>query len=399
MRLFSRKKATSSLSEMYRSARSLEAIEDFSRANVPSEDRVPEHSTTDDREYHGFSEDQQFWDFIFDTNDAWGRTVVLDYFVLSEWVPRVPGLFWSRGAAALRELATKAVQYESDGWTIFSPFGKSQKVLGGIGTLKFPPDEKGYRLVSVSAGQNASSGVPVLISPDAWEWHGFVEGHFIPRLTAKWLSMANSSWADRFISIRGIPKGFLVINRPDQAERSNVTQIAPTQFHPCTVMEYYTRSAKLYDFVYASADSGDSTYRSQLEHFFDKYKRDKGRYGRYLLAGDLDNPMWEADFESPEALQRAEPGAKSQLELLQARVRGDVFRDKNLEAIVELLAEKYDNDGLKRIAAAIGVPESHWYTGRASADSAVDLLNVCVDRNKVEELLDGIAIDYPESFM
>lgn len=110
------------------------------------------------------------------------------------------------------------MQYKSKTWHVFKPLGKSQMVSGGVGTLRFPPDEMGRRLVSLSAHHNASSGIPVLISSDVWDAHSLAEGRVINIVTARWQSMGNSGWAGRFPSISGIPKGFLVVNNPKQVQ-------------------------------------------------------------------------------------------------------------------------------------------------------------------------------------
>lgn len=386
-----------SLSEVYRSARSLEAIENYALASSPSVQEVETRLPQRDNLQHVYH-DKEFWQLVFEVPDAWGQTFNINYVVMSEWVPRVPGLYWSRGATDLRSLGDNAVQYESKDWRVLKPLGKSQKVFGGVGTLKFPPDESGRRLVSLCAGQNASAGIPALISPEVWEHCQLGEGRFVPLTKAKWQRMSDVGWAERFPSIKGIPKGYLVVDHPGQMSRQS-TETAAIQFHPCTVMEYYRGDAKLFDLVYATADTREPDYRSQLERFFESYKNDVGRYGRYLLSADISDPWWEAEFDSPAALQRAEPGAKSQLALLQARVRKESFKGQNLDDIVQLIAGKYDNDGLTRISTVIGVPPAHWFVGRAVADSTIDLLTLCVSRGKVEELLDAVEKEYPASFM
>lgn len=228
-----------------------------------------------------------------------------------------------------------------------------------------------------------------------WEHHRLEEGSIV-WLRAKWQPLPDR-WAGRFASVRGIPKGHLLVSRPGQVARVKNVK-APTQFHPCTVMEYYEGDAKLYDFVFATADTRLPNYRGRVEDFFEQYKRARGRFGKYLISADIADPLWEAEYESPDALRRAEPGAKSQLELLQARVRGESFRGRRLDLIVQFLSRHYDNDGLRRISETIGVPHAHWFTGAAGADSSVQLLQLCVDRGKVEELLDAAAAEHPRAF-
>jgi hypothetical protein len=342
-------------------------------------------------------DDKYFWSKVLsDPQKAWGQRFQFDNAALSTWVARVPGLFWSEGAKALRKITVDAIEYKSDDWLVLRPQGKSQQVLGGIGTLKFPPDENGYRLVTLSCGHNASSGVPMLVSPEVWKQHKLDDGSILG-LWAKWQPMP-SVWAERFPSIKGIPKGYLVINHQTHVYSASAMH-APTQFHPCTVMEYYQGDAKLYDFVYATADTGVRNHRRYIETFFGEYKKARGRFGKYLMSADISDPLWEAEYDSPIALQRAEPGAKSQLELLRMRVQGESFKGNNLDLIAQFLAREYDNVGLRRISEIIGIPSAHWFTGSAVADSCVQLLHMCVDRGKVEELLDAVAVEHPQAFL
>jgi hypothetical protein len=384
-----------SLPELYRCARSLEAIENFARAEPSSPSKI--YKDTERQAIEFIYSDKDFWSMVLaDSSQSWGKQFHLYYAALSLWVARVPGLFWSKGAKALREITPDIVEYKSEGWVVLEPRGKSQQVLGGIGTIKFPPSGNGFRLLTVSCGHNASSGIPVLISPAVWEHHKLGDGSIL-ELQAKWQPMA-TKWTERFPSIKGIPKGYLVVNDPGQV-LNVVDRNSPTQFHPCTVMEYYQGDAKLYDFVYATADTGLKNYRKAVEMFFEQYKKDRGRFGRYLMSADIADPLWEAEYDNPAALQRAEPGAKSQLELLQMRVRGDSFKGRNLELIIQFMAREYQNDGLRRISQTIGIPPAHWFTGGTTADSAIQLVHICADRGKVEELLDAVAIEFPNAFI
>lgn len=386
-----------SVSELYRCARSLEAVENYARAGLQVSDEVLEDAMP--REAHNFvRDDKYFWRKVLaDPQKAWGQPFQLYASALSMWVARVPGLFWSKGAQALRKIEADAVEeYKSHDWVVLRPPGKSKQVLGGIGTLKLPLDENGCRLVTLSNGHNASSGIPTLISPEVWEHHQLNDGSILG-LWAKWQPMP-VGWAERFPSIKGIPRGYLVVSDPNQVYEV-FNENAPIQFHPCTVMEYYQGDAKLYDFVFAAADTGVRNYRREIEDFFEKYKNAQGRFGKYLISADIADPLWEAEFDSPEALRRTELGAKSQLELLQARVRGDSFKGLDIDLIVQLLAREYDNDGLRRISEMIGIPPAHWFTGGAASDSSVQLLHVCVHRGKVEELLDAVAGEHPQAFL
>ncbi len=396
MKISKRGKTAMSLSETYRATRSLEAMENYGKAAMP---RITSRGMIAPLNKKRYVSDERFWRSVIKPQSVWGMTVRLENFALSEWVARVPGLFHSKGALAMRALADDEVDYTSNEWRVLNPLGKSMEVMGGKGSLRLPPDERDYRLVSLSSLWNASSGVPALISPEVWEYHALQEGSLIKSVEGKWQSMFGNRWAERFPSVRGIPKGYLIVDQPEKLKRDELKRVVPTQFHPFTVMEYASGSAKLYDFVYATADTGVPRYRSKLMNFFKEYKQKKERYGRYLLSADVSDPLWESEFERPEDLMRAQPSSRSQLELLQARVRADCFKGKNLDAIVQMLAEKYDGTGLQRVSRMINVPPAQWYTERAAADLAADLLALCLQRGKVEELLDVVAAEYPYDFV
>lgn len=287
------------------------------------------------------------------------------------------------------------MEYGSKSWVVLQPRGKSQQVFGGIGSVKLPPNEYGFRLVTLSGGHNASSGIPALISHDIWDYYKLRDGNNLTA-RAKWQPMP-VGWAERFPSIKGIPKGCLVITNISQLSIVD-DEVDPVQFHPCTVMEYEKGNSILYDFVYATLDTGMRSYRKNVEKFFEKYRTASNRYGKYPLSSDVADPLWEAEYMSPADLIRTEAGAESQLELIQARVRNESFKGRNLETIIEILNVNYDVEGLKRVSTIIGISPSLWYRGGRLAAASADLLQECVKKGKVEELIDKIAIDYPESF-
>lgn len=380
------------ITEMCHAARALEASENYAGfARLPNSNlRLPDTALLNETQRIKRGE-KEFWSKVFNKRIVWNTPVELYNFALSEWVARIPGLFWTPGANTVRKSASRAGREQSERWAALPPLGKSRKVMGGVGTLRFPPDLRdGYRLAGLTSGLNASAGIPVLIAPDVWRHRELCEGKVINRLTARWQSMSATSWAERFPSTRGIPKGFLVVENPD--DLSSDPSIVATKFHPCSVMEYLSDDSILYDFVYATADTGKSNYRSYIKEFFADYKNANERYGRYLLAADVEDPLWEAEFETPEALCRADSGAKSQLELLQERIRGSCFNNQNLDEILKLLNKRYEIDDLKCLSFDIGISPSVWYKGSSVAKSSADLLAECVRHKKVEELLDAIIL-------
>lgn len=400
-----------SLSTLYRGTRSIEAIENYAIATTWKSSRhvfkssslknslrhlsspgILRRSRTGSRSeniHYNFYDDHEFWNIILTSpaDGTYGHSFSFFYCVLSEWVARVPGLFWSTGADTLRKLAEGAIEFKSAEWTMYQPLAKSQVVLGGVGTLKFSPDVMGNRLVTLSCGHNASSGVPVIISSEVWEYYKFREGDILSG-EARWQGMP-MGWAERFPSIRGIPRGCLVISHPSQIHIVERNQ--PVQIHPCTVMEYYAGNAILYDFVYATADTNVRDYRQKLEQFFDGYKARNERYGRYLIPADQSHPLF--DIEGTSSSNQL---SQSQLRLLKERVHQRSFRGQDINELLQVLTSNCSNDDLQALSRDIQLDSNIWFTtGATVAQSSNVLLDICIQRNKVEELVDALARQKP----
>lgn len=398
-----------SLSILYRCVRSLEAIENYAIArkwrflgkgvrqgslkyhssNPSSSDNSPLSSSNlvSENTYY-FRSDKEFWKMILASpNQTYGQTFNFGYLALSDWVARVPGLFWSQGAKTLREQAKSAIDLKSLEWTVYHPLGKSQLVLGGVGTFKFSPDVMGNRLVTLSNGHNASSGIPAIISPEVWDHYKLNQGDILS-VEAKWQEMP-LGWAEQFPSIRGIPRGCLVIRNPRQIFGVEARK-QPVQFHPCTIMEYHSGDAILYDFVYATADTSITDYRQVLERFFDEYKDRNERYGKYLLPADHSTPLFDAEYAGA-----SKWGDQFHLNLLKQRVRKRSFKGQTIDELLQALTSNCSNDDLQVLSRDIKLPISIWYTGAASARSADQLLDICIQKKKVEELVDALALQKP----
>ena len=234
------------------------------------------HVEVSHRDYY---DDGIFWGRVLaGPEDAWGTLFWIDIAVLSEWIARVPGLYWKPESAQFRQLSPEAVEYKSQTWVTYRPEGKSRKVMGGIGTLRFPPGQDGRRLVSLTTTCNVSAGVPALVSPEVWDRHELREGVLLGG-RARWQPMV-LGWSSYFPSTRELPRGYLIVDDPDTIEVHDPGHRAPTLIHPFTVMEYSRGAVELFDFVYAAADTGESRYRQRLERFFDSYKDRHERYGR-----------------------------------------------------------------------------------------------------------------------
>ena len=345
-----------------------------------------------------FYSDELFWNDVMGSPDEyWGKMFHAYNIVLSEWVARVPGLYWKPESAALRQVNPAAIERQSEEWIQYNPGGKSGKVMGGIGTIRLAPSLDGSRLLCLTSSANASTGVPVLVSSEVLDkigqlGSGSLEGRMFNHLIMRWQPMTNS-WASQFPSIRGIPRGHFVLDDPDQI-KPEMNAVAPTQFHPFSVMEYSNQNAELFDYVFATADTGDANHRQYLEEFFERYKNDFGRHGRYLLASDMYEPLWDADYNSPAELRNLDPGGKSQLELLEARVREHMLGKNTIETVLEELGSTTATEAeLGRLSDEILINRALWLGGSTHVEKCSKFLAYVVGlgHEKFEELIEKLS--------
>jgi len=374
-------------------ARILESADNYTRASVPA---VLNRSGRPSKSYGlSFYDDGAFWhDVLRAPTRAWNTRVdVLDCVVFSEWIARVPGLYWRPESARLRQFTHDAVEgYDLDGVTL-RPYGKSQIVVGGVGTLKLPPSSQGYRIGTVTMSANVSTGVPVLVSPDVWDWHALHEGALIRLQQPVWTQMP-LEWSERFPS-RGHPVGCLLLSDPKVL--TVVDRDAPTQIHPFTIMSYADDTAEMFDFVFATGVTSDSDHRQKLEEFFESYKSRSGRQGKYLISADIADPLWDSEFASPQELSRANPSAASHLKMLERRVRDRLFGNDTERELLRELSALPDIDYLRRVSTLAGIEPSTWQAGGSIADAAAQFL-ARTTRAHIPSIIEALAIARPRAF-
>lgn len=378
-----------------------EALANYSLADAPltegqigdDEAQAPTYGSAfyDDRDIwrdllrlHAYTrEDEEYSGRRVDSPDPnrWNTVCNLYKFAVSEWVARVPGLYWLPGAQHMRTVHPSQIESRSEGWLTYSPRGKSQTVSGGVGTLKLSPSESGYRLATLTASCNASTGVPALISPDVWDHHRLREGSIINCDATRWRAMP-MQWAAQFPIMRQLPRGCLVLDKIENVQ--DVEYGAPIQAHPFSIMEYWDGPVRLFDFVYATADTTDESFRDDLSRFFEAYRLANDRAGNYLIAADVAEPMWEADFPSPEALRR-ERGAH--LRLIERRVEDTIRGVDFTEVLIKHLSKAASLTDLKRISANAGIEWRRWSEGGAIGDEATRLVEDAMSSGKQQALL------------
>lgn len=381
-----------------RAARAIEAVENYSRADAPL-DRGPPLLAEPPAGDEGCGSDGLFWGMVSrhlnrDADGGWGRRFHITSSFLTGWIARVPGLFWSPVAKAQRARAEAFVESQSEARRTYTPVGKSGKVAGGIGTLRLPTDAHGYRLATLSCGINASSGIPVLVSPDLWDQAtrgGPAEGRHIDFATGRWQQMG-LGWSERFEAVKGIPQGYLVVERWHVADDHG-----PVQFHPFAVMEYETEHSLLYDFVYDTVDLGDENWRADVETFFESYRTRNGRNGRYLTAADSGDRLWEAEYGTPKDLRKQSQSGRTNLDLLTARLQERLAgRDVIESTMARLSAACAEVPDLTLYSHALDIQPAMWLRDARLADN-VNAFVAEVQRRpgKMEELIHRLDVTDP----
>ncbi len=383
-------------------AKMSETLENYAVSDVDHrDDALHAHSSSGGAPKENVYSESEFWKSVLKSPDEWSdRIVTLPMgAVVSEWVARVPGLYYKKGSDALRKARKADIEYENDGWVHLSPLGKSRKVIGGIGTLKFPPDKEGYRMVSLTMSTNASSGIPALVHPDVWKHHKMKTGLNIGVTKATWRSMP-SEWSTRFASTRNIPKACLFIDHPDHVHSDG--NESPVRFHPFSIMKYEKDGTENYDFVFANIDSHKPGSRNNVSIFLGEYKYFEGRHGEYLIEPDISNPLiGDGDIvcQSPQELREKMSGSKAYLDLILHRIQDVTYNDQTLDEIKKVMDQHLKEKTIQRYGTNMGLNPATWYIqGATLATNNAQLLDRCVERNLVASLVDEILEEYPTLF-
>lgn len=370
-----------------------EALANYALADKPLEDRqeLARSEGRSSQALANFRDDQDFWRQVFEHYaDEDPRKKALKFQIveaaLSEWVPRVPGLYWRPGSEKMRRASPAQIEKKTKRWTTYRPLAKSRQVSGGVGTLRFRPSEDGFRLVTLTTTLNASAGVPALIAPTVWDAHDFAEGDVVYG-TANWREMPQK-WANQFPSVAGIPRGCLIVDNERSIQRRS--DKAPILAHPFSVMEYSNGDALLHDFVYAGADTANKDFRRKLSGFFEEYRTAEEREGEYLMAADIPTPMWKATFDDPAEMRQHKA---AQLRVIEARVLEAASGEDIVEALIRKLSNVTSPGDLRRLSEAAGIKWRSWSEGGRLVDEAERLVDAAIESKKQQALLQVVQME------
>lgn len=340
--------------------------------------------------------EQELWPYLLDNPDYfWNKRISTGLCVLSYWVPRVPGLYYTAEAIELRYKAL-ANKPNSSLFKVFNPQEKTRLVMGGIGTIKLPPDEHGWRLLSICTNGDTSGAFPVLIAPEVTDYYNLREGDLIWIKNAK-LQELPRSWQNNFPVLGKIPKGALLIKNINELVVAKGEQRAAVYAYPFSIMEYEYKDTLLYDYVYCTIDGIEKGNRkNNAEEFFRNYAHTNGRNGKYLFCPDATYPLFDAKYMSPSEIRH--PSEIAHVELMKKRIQEIYFNKTSLEKLIEVLPKFYQsNTSIRTLARNIGFNVALLAEDTAVSMSA-QLINKCLEKGLIENLIERITIDYPQIF-
>ncbi|MBO0950614.1 hypothetical protein [Fibrella forsythiae] len=331
-------------------------------------------------------DEYDFWKMVLaDNTKLFDVPFSLADFIISEWVPRVPGLIHS--------LMESTFSYKFDkfsylNWDDHYPSSESGELLGGVGTNMLPPIN-GRRIVSVGKRGMVSYAIPLLIGDTIWHKLNLEPGHRIRLKRVRWQRMTQE-WTQRFESIKGIPRAYLLVE--DESQIEITAKREQPSYQPYTLIEYEREGLILYDYLIRDVPPEKSW--DQIGDEFETRRVKHYSNGRFLLNPDPANPLFNDAYDSPEQLRRAEVGSRYHLELIKERIRDTYFRGKRAEEILQLLAQVYsDTPSINRIATYLRFPVTT-FAGNRPADQISQFMNWCLNTpGKMEELIDLLFID------
>lgn len=382
-----------SLDNAYKATKLIETVENYSKSD--NTNFTEQGSLRPSNKELFFYSNDSFWKTILNNPDYyWHKLISLSHFVVCDWVPRIPGIYWTTFSNELRRYGFNEIEtvYDNNRFDL-SPGGKTKMVLGGLATIKLPPNDEGKRLLSISSNHNSSLGIPVLFYPEVLDHFDLKQGDIIEITEARWQPM-DIFWASRFATTKGIPRGLLIVDKIKQLKviHDNV----PVLFHPFSIMEYQDYYTQLYDFVFLPVYSNYTDLRTKIENFFNNYAVKNGRNGKYLISPDYTHPIFECEYLTPDEMR--DPSEKAKLALLYKRIYDVNFDDTTLRNLIRTLPGFYEtSEKIKTLAKLIGIEVSVLKEDNAISMSA-QLINYCMDSGKIEELIDRMIVDYPEIF-
>ncbi|HEX8144198.1 MAG TPA: hypothetical protein VF553_16470 [Pyrinomonadaceae bacterium] len=368
------------------------------------------------RDAHEYTDEEFFWRDVLNSgpNTAAVKTVRLRAFGLSRWVPRVPGLYWKDSAQQLRQrarqykLPVQVMQPDSEGnarpGAIFSPTGKTLRLLGGVGNVRLLPTISGSLLVASSSGKYWQ-GVPVLLRSDVWQQLGNVEEGTVADILGTWTPMPRDV-AQGLGGEAGIPRYCLVVSEARDIQLRPGAQMSGLS-SAWTLFERRDAQTNLsqLDFAYClfranGAASPSTSIKGLLEEdaagdwlraYVDEFN------GRALTDYDEEMPRLDPLLPINELMSRdIRPGRLRAFidEVKQQALSPEVL---NYDELPGLLVKHFSTEDLTALALDYLSLELENLIGQVAgkAELVTALIDYCREQRRLPELIVGVVRERP----
>lgn len=202
-----------------------------------------------------FHSNISIWEQIIYHTIRYNNNITLDNFLLFEWLPRSPGLYFTDQAKISRSIAEEISDIVDD-MVIYNPYGKGSMIDGGIGNIRLKPImlyEEEYFFCSASSSGMCHEGFPVALPTHIYD-------RYIDEIKNRGASFCTIKGQLKFI-----PKELSIL------------------------YQHYTNIPQLYLLVEEISEPSKTKrlFRSTLDvsvavTFYGEYKREKDVYATYV---------------------------------------------------------------------------------------------------------------------
>jgi hypothetical protein len=245
-----------------------------------------------------FRTEEAFWKVVHERSESPlrpGAPICLNGFFLSSWVPRVSGLYFRAGSDELRlRSESNILRYEGE-LVVYTPFGKSRRILGGIGTVRFRPSLEA-RLIGATSSGWASCGVPVLVRGQALKRLDEDVDWLQATLSGRWCSMPREFACD-LGDTSDYPRSCLVVeDRRDIEVLGRRDRNVPLRGAYWKLFECREQDTALpwAHFAYSEFDIADPANLKEASEWVGDYQREQ--HGRAITDCDEQQPAEDAEL-------------------------------------------------------------------------------------------------------
>lgn len=114
--------------------------------------------------FKSYNTNQEFWNDCLSCQLYDSKTIKLENFCILEWLPYSPGLYYTDRAIESRRLAKYMMSEDKNE---FLPLGKTNMMLGGVGSVRLTSENGKYYLNASSTG-TSHQGIPIIVNKETY---------------------------------------------------------------------------------------------------------------------------------------------------------------------------------------------------------------------------------------